>query len=158
MQWPWVKSAREVESRIDSRLQALHDTAIASLDLDGIERRFTALEAQADQDRKTFSEQIAELDKRLVETRQAVAEGIERVDRSERRIKATVTRARKELESRGYTDPGLEAEDHELRLIDGVGSEDGGVHAVSGEMGEVEGSPSSVRGVSSEQLRRIRGI
>ena len=88
----------------------------------------------------------------------AVAEGIERVDRSERRVKATVARARKELKERGYTDPGLEAEAHELRVVDGDRGEDGAVQPVPTEMAEPADAPSSVRGVSASDLRRVRGI
>ena len=98
-----------------------------------------------------------EFAKALTETRLAVSEGIERVDRSERRIKATVARARKELAARGFDDPGLEAEAHELRVVDGDGGADGGVPAVSEEVAEVDGAPSSIRGVSAAQLRQRWG-
>ena len=85
----------------------------------------------------------------------AVSEGIERTDRAERRIKATVQRARKQLETLGYDDPGLEAEAVELRLLDGDGSEKSELPPVST---PVEESASSVRGVSAETMRRARGF
>ena len=85
----------------------------------------------------------------------AVSEGIERTDRAERRIKATVQRARKQLETLGYDDPGLEAEAVELRLLDGDGSDKSEVPPVPAAMEE---SPSSIRGVSAETMRRARGF
>lgn len=88
----------------------------------------------------------------------AVAEGIERVDRAERRIKATVQRARKELKDRGYADPGLDAEAQEFRDVDGKGSDNGGVQPVQESLGADFESPSSVKGVTLGQLQRVRGI
>ena len=106
-----------------------------------------------------------ELDKRLTDLTQknkdltfAVSEGIERTDRAERRIRNAIQRARKELASRGFDDPGLEAEAHELRIVDGEGSGDGGVPTVSEEMAEMDGAPSSIRGVPAETLRRRWGF
>jgi len=106
-----------------------------------------------------------ELDKQLSELTQknkdltfAVSEGIERTDRAERRIRNAIQRARKELASRGFDDPGLEAEAHELRIVDGEGSGDGGVPTVPEEMAEVDGAPSSIRGVPAETLRRRWGF
>ena len=88
----------------------------------------------------------------------AVDEGIKRVDRAERRIKQTVTRARKELEERGFTDPGLDAEAHELRVIDGEGGDVEGVPPVSEDVEEPGDEPSSIPGVSLSQLHRARGL
>lgn len=50
----------------------------------------------------------------------AVAEGIKHVERAENRIRATVRRAREELEEGGVRSPGLEAEARELSLFDGA--------------------------------------
>jgi len=87
----------------------------------------------------------------------AVSEGIERTDRAERRIRNAIQRARKELAARGFDDPGLEAEAHELRIVDGEGSGDGGVPAVSEEVAAVDGAPSSIKGVPAELLRKRYG-
>lgn len=65
-----------------------------------------------------------ELDRRVVAITLATAEGIERVERAERRVRSTVKRARKELAAEGFESPALEAEDAELRLVDGGGGED----------------------------------
>ena len=87
----------------------------------------------------------------------AVSEGIERTDRAERRVRGVIQRARKELGKLGYEDPGLEAEATELRIVDGDGGTDGGVPTVPKEVAEVEPAPSSIRGVSADQLRRRWG-
>lgn len=60
----------------------------------------------------------------------AVAEGIENVQRAERRVRATVARARKELREHGMESAGLEAEWSELRERDGDGGEGEGVPPV----------------------------
>lgn len=73
---------------------------------------------------------LAELQVRINELTMAVAEGIQHVDRAERRVKATVARARRQLEDSGLESPGLEAEWAELRERDGDGGEERGVQPV----------------------------
>jgi len=53
----------------------------------------------------------------------AVAEGIEKVDRAERRVKATVQRARQEFKKRGFESPALDAEADDLREVHAGGSQ-----------------------------------
>ena len=113
-------------------------------------------------DRVTNLEELAtshnvhldKLHEKIKELTFAVSEGIERTDRAERRVRGVIQRARKELGKLGYEDPGLEAEAHELRAVDGDGSKDSGVPPVSEEVAAVEPAPSSIRGVSAELLRR----
>ena len=50
----------------------------------------------------------------------AVAEGIERVDRSERRIRSVVKSAKRRFEAAGFDDPGLEAEASTLPRLDEI--------------------------------------
>ncbi|MEE8488688.1 MAG: hypothetical protein V3S43_00020, partial [Acidimicrobiia bacterium] len=83
----------------------------------------------------------------------AISEGIERTDRAERRVKNTIRRARKELETRGYVDPGLEAEDLEFRERDGAGGDEAGLRALPAAVAPVPEETSSIRGVSVETLR-----
>jgi len=104
-----------------------------------------------------LSLQVAGILNQFNDMKHAVAEGIERTDRAERRIAATVKRARKELAESGLESPGLESENHELRLFDGAGSEERGVQPVPEEMAEPASQASSIRGVSIEQLRRAQG-
>jgi len=134
--------------------------------LEGILARLERVEsAPTPGDRVTNLESLAlELDTRLSELTHknkdltfAVSEGIERTDRAERRIRNAIQRARKELAARGFDDPGLEAEAHELRIVDGDGGADGGVPVVSEEVAEVGGEASSIKGVSAEQLRKRWG-
>jgi len=100
---------------------------------------------------------LSELERRLKDTNVAVSEGIERTERTERRIASTVARARKELRESGYDHPGVEAEDHELRKVDGDGSHGTEVLNLPGEVAEDPDAPSSIRGVPAATLRRIRG-
>jgi len=117
-------------------------------------------------DRVTNLEDLANAQERALADQQqkikdltfAVSEGIERTDRAERRIRNAIQRARKELASHGFEDPGLEAEAHELRIVDGDGGGDGGVPAMPAEVESVEPEASSIRGVSAETLRRRWGV
>ena len=88
----------------------------------------------------------------------AVAEGIERTERAERRVKAVVKRARKELADSGLTDPALEAEDRELSPVDEERGENGGLQPVRGAVAPAREEPSSVRGVPLATMRRMRGF
>ena len=105
-----------------------------------------------------LKDQIAEVTAGQKELRIAVSEGIERVDRADRRIKATIARARKELKDRGYEDPGLEAEAHELRVVDGDAGGIVEVPEVPEAVGDVAEAPSSIRGVPASALRQVRGL
>lgn len=115
-------------------------------DVDGCEQRLSEL-----------TEHVDGLDGWRKEIVIAVGEGIERTDRAERRIKASVQRARKQLETLGYVDDGLESEAVDLRLIDGDGSGKGGVPPVPAEVADATPESSSVRGVPLETLKRARG-
>jgi len=101
--------------------------------------------------------QLTDLQTKIKDLTFAVSEGIERTDRAERRVRGAIQRARKELAARGFDDPGLEAEAHELRIVDGDGSGDGGVPTVSEEVAEVEPEASSIKGVSAVLLRKRYG-
>ncbi len=70
------------------------------------------------------------LAKRIDDLTVAVSEGVNNVQRSERRVRAVVTSARRQLAEAGYAHPGLEAEDSELRSVDGEGGDDEPVPAV----------------------------
>jgi len=101
--------------------------------------------------------ELEQLTQKIKDLTFAVSEGIERTDRAERRIRNAIQRARKELAARGFDDPGLEAEAHELRVVDGDGGGDGGLPAVSEEVATVDGAASSIKGVSADLLRRRWG-
>lgn len=89
----------------------------------------------------------------------AVSEGIEHEERREKRINATVRRAQKKLADSGLIDPALESEIEPLLEVDGEGSGESGLHALPDDVAEDVGShPSSVEGVTREQLARARGL
>ena len=88
----------------------------------------------------------------------ALAEGIERVDRSERRIRQTVSRARKDLEDEGAAHAGLEAEHAQLQLLDGGRGESGEVSVVPADVAEDLAQPRGIPGTfSQEVLKALRG-
>jgi len=118
----------------------------------------TELEARLEIRLAPLAAALLDVEKRLRDTNVAVAEGIERTERTERRIASTVARARKELRESGYDHPGVEAEDHELRKVDGGGGENGGVQPVPRAVEADPDEPSSIRGVPASTLRRVRGI
>lgn len=60
----------------------------------------------------------------------AIEEGIERVDRSERRVRAVVQRAQRRLADAGYEDEGLEAEASGLQPVNGGGGRAEGMQTV----------------------------
>jgi len=121
---------------------------------EGLNARLEAVDARMD----GLGSDVQDVELRLKATNFAVSEGIERTDRAERRIHATIKRARKELKARGMEDPGLEAEDYELRIIDGTGSEGGKLPEVQPGVDGPSEAASSIRGVPAETLRRVRGF
>ena len=100
---------------------------------------------------------VEELMRRVDHLVVAVAEGIERTDRAERRIRDTVKRARKELKAAGLENPGMEAEAEQLRLVDGDGGADGGLRPLPAPVESAAPEASSIKGVSLETLQRARG-
>ena len=113
--------------------------------LDALRERLARLE--------TLPQGFANLLEKMKDLTFAVSEGIERSDRAERRIHATIKRARAELKKRGYEDPGLESEAYELHAVDGGG---GGARELPPVRDSVESSEeaSSIAGVSVAELRR----
>lgn len=101
-----------------------------------------------------YGPRVTDCERRLEDLTYAVAEGIKNVERAEARIRATVSRAKKELEENGLDHPGLTAEHHELFPVDDRGSGEGGLLQMPQLMGEAQ---SSIPGVSPGQLARIRG-
>lgn len=88
----------------------------------------------------------------------AIAEGIERVDRSERRVAATVARAEKKLAESGFEDPGIQAELEGLHLLDGDRIGTGGVPPLQPSLDDPGDRPSSIPGVTVAELRKVRGL
>lgn len=148
-------------ARLGTRIERLETAPRPADDPDAIASAVERLDQLAD----NFAHRIMSLESSVENMEEghkelviAVSEGIERVDRAERRIKATVKRARKELSDRGLVDPGLEAEDQELHDVDGEGSDGRGVPPVREEVAPAADAPSSIKGVPLAVLRRARGF
>lgn len=101
---------------------------------------------------------LADLTARVQDQTLAIEEGIERVGRAEQRVKETVRRAKARATAAGYEDPGIEAEIAELQRRDGEGGEEQRLRLLHDGVGEAESSPSSIHGVTIEQLHRARGF
>ncbi len=143
-----------------SRLYDLESAPSPGLDLDPIHHELTSIRTELSSDNASITELVDTVTGLTVQAKEfviALAEGIERTDRAERRIKATVARARKELKARGYEDPGLDSEAYELRDADGDGGEIDGVLPLRAGVEEPAQEASSISGVSLETLRRVRG-
>lgn len=149
-----TQARRDLEEqleRIVERLDHLETAPSPAPDTQEIERIAVSIQ-------KEIYDRLHRLDSDFEKIRFAVSEGIERTDRAERRIHATIKRARKELKARGYEDPGLEAENLQLRLVDGDGGAEDGVPAVRSPVEEPADAPSSIKGVPANYLRRVRGF
>jgi len=101
---------------VDGRIQAL-ETA-----LEALQGRFALMETgrterflYAQDTRATVDAHSARFEELIF----AVSEGISKVERAEARIRATIRRARAELEEGGTYSPALDAEHAELRILDG---------------------------------------
>jgi len=149
-----------MEERLDALASALEQLAEATPKTQTgvvdprVLRLIEDLRADIDAELSRYGDQLNQL-------RTAVAHGIENEVRREKRIAATIRRARAELEASGLRDPALEAEYGQLSLIDGAGGDPGGVPPVPDDVGghpadPPENQPSSVPGVTVGQLQRAR--
>jgi len=107
---------------------------------------------------RALADDVARLENGFKDVLQAVAEGIERTERAERRIQQTVRRARKELKESGLEDPGVEAEHDQLRTGDGDRSERDGLRVLPASVEPPPEEASSIKGVSVAVLQRARGF
>jgi len=142
-----------IEERIDA-LESLQNWQDIHESLQSVNLEIGVLRASSEQ----FTREQDKVARQIVELTLAVGEGIEKVERYERRIKATIQRAQKQLAERGLESPALDAEDRDLRLVDGAGSGERGVPTVPDEVAQSAEQASSVPGVTLEQLQRARGL
>jgi len=96
-----------------------------------------------------------ELERRIDQLTQAVAEGIERVDRAEKRIRKSVTSARKLVRENGLEHPAIEAEYEELRERDAEPIEGGELQLVPEPV--EEDRKTGIPGLSPATLAAMRG-
>ena len=145
------------KDRINERLDALETGQLSAkgrATIGANETEITALQAL----QHRLEDRLNRVVEDLEQTRQAVAEGIANVTRTDNRIKATIARATKEFKKRGFESPGLEAEAVDLRPVDGTGGEEPGLPAVREALDAIPEEPSSVPGVTLAQLQRVRGV
>ena len=131
----------------NARLERLESAPASDGRVTNLEELATAQDARLD-----------DLQTKIKDLTFAVSEGIERTDRAERRVRGVIARARKELAARGYEDPGLEAEDQELRIVNGDGGQDQQLPPVSEDVAPSAEESSSIRGVPASVLRRKWGM
>lgn len=152
-------------SRFLDRISELESAPIADGVLDSLAATVDRNASQAATELRTQSDALEDLDRRVVQVTLATAEGIERVDRAERRIRSTVQRARKELAEHGFESDGLEAEASEIRLVDVARGADDGVPPLRLDVGETDAfgeqqhpQPKGIPGhFSQEVLTALRG-
>jgi len=147
--------------QIKSRLDRLETAPTPTTELDLINATLKNLHASIaglEGGGDSLAERVDDLHAQAKDFTIALSEGIERTDRAERRIKATVTRARKELKARGYDDPGLDAEAYELQQVNGDRGDEAGVLPVRAPVEQSAEPASSIRGVSAAHLSRVRGF
>jgi len=135
----------DIGVRLGSLTEALRDDTIALRNL---------LDLKIDVPPPTEDPRIAALAAKIEDLTLAVGEGIQRVRRTENRVRAVVDGARRELADAGFASSGVEAEATELELIDGGESAPEPVLEVPADVGVSPETPSSVPGVTVEQLRR----
>jgi len=87
----------------------------------------------------------------------AVSEGVNNVQRSERRVRAVVTSARRQLAEAGYEHAGVEAETGELRSLDAESGNGEPVPAVPEGVDDATGDRASViPGITVRQMQVAR--
>lgn len=94
--------------------------------------------------------ELVEVQRRLDQFTLGLAEGIDRVERSERRVRQTISGAKRRFEAEGFVDPGLEAEAALLPESNGDSGPAEEVQPVSDgvEPGEEHGGWASVPGMN----------
>jgi len=122
----WTR--KRFEGRDTATVQPYDDRAVRAA-LDSLSEALGALHAEHADTRENLRQTTKELTL-------AIAEGIERVDRSERRVRSAVGRAKKRLEDAGFEDAGVDAEAESLRYGDGGGSDGQGVLPLRASVGE----------------------
>jgi len=158
-------TVRLLES-LDDRIKALESAPSPDGVVDSLAARFDRFAAESSAESRMHADALEEFDRRLVQITLAVAEGIERVDRAERRIRSTVKRARAQLAEQGFESDALEAENQEIRLLDDRRSEEDGMPPLRLDVGEAGAEfgeqqhpqPKGIPGhFSQEVLKALRG-
>jgi len=99
---------------------------------------------------------IAAIETKVRDLTLALSDGVQRVQRSENRVRAIVKSARQELRDAGFEHPGVEAEASELRQVDGDDRVEEPLSALPADVDAAGRKPSAVPGVSVRQMRVAR--
>ena len=82
-----------------------------------------------------LASRIDGLEKDIQTLYKAVADGIDHVDRNEKRVRGIVTGAKRRFAAEGFVDPGVDAEEDSLPRDHAAGGEDEGVPPMSDDLG-----------------------
>jgi len=149
----WKKDLSGILARLDALETAPLPANIANA-LGSLHDQIVALRASSDDSKQ----QLMLLEARMADLTIGVAEGIKNYERSERRVQATVKRAKAKFAERGFESEGLNAEADDLHEFNGARGEEPRVPAVREEMEEPIGAIATVRGIPLSLLRRGRRI
>jgi len=104
---------------------------------------------------QVIQDQVDRLERDLKACFQAVAEGIEHVDRNEKRVRGIVTGANRRFEAEGYVDPGVQAEEDSLPVGDATEGGNAPLPPVSNDVDpDYAQAWSGVPGDTSELMKR----
>jgi len=109
-------------------------------------------ESRPDAIDKDFLLRIEALEREVPLLFGAVAEGIDHVDRNEKRVRGIVVGAQKRFEASDYFDPGVDAEADTLPRDDEGSIEEEGVLPLSDDMGEPSGAWGAVPGMMPDAV------
>lgn len=112
--------------------------------IDGFQPPDTPSEASFEALWKSLEELEDRTKDAIAKLTQAVANGIDHVDRNEKRVRGIVVGAKRRFEAEGYVDPGVDAEADTLPLVHEPGGE--GEHLPTLSDG-VEASPNPFQGI-----------
>lgn len=145
----WFSEVLGIARRGVAALESILETIKALVET---AERFEA--PQSAQLLQTDDIRITEMAKRIDDLTLAVSEGVNNVQRSERRVRAVVRSAKKELADAGFEHTGLEAEDSELREVDGSERDAEPLREVQESLALTEDS--AIPGVTVRQLQIAR--
>ena len=142
----WFSQVLDLAARLVEAAEGILGRLVALLDLLGSFDRPESTQREPDEHNR-----MTVLEAKIGDLTLAVSEGVNNVQRSERRVRAVVQSARRELADAGFDHAGVEAEAKQLRELDGEGSDKEEVPAVPEVVVGPERSP--IPGVTAKQLR-----
>lgn len=111
-----------------------HVAGVISRKIPQIQPHDTPSVAMASVEINTLQIKVDALERQVQELYQAVADGIDHVDRNEKRVRGIVTGAKRRFAAEGFVDPGVDAEEDSLPRDDATGFSGEGVPPVSNDV------------------------